>query len=433
MARVTNIITSIDSNTSESVTIDTAWTGTDGDLVLSASVPTSVKVGDTITDSAANTYLITGISGSTLTSQDFDSTTDPATGSATIQDAYAGATGIGLWEADLDDTIIYASSDDAIGEMYNNLAFDESITFNGGATVGLNSIKLTVPSTERHDGTAGTGARIVRTDATGETLIVNTPDGFTDSYIFEWFEIDDNDQGAGWVTTVSANSFENSVYRNMIMHESASGGKVGGILANNRGALVINCILYNFSRSTSIDVSAVHVRVRNANSGVINCTVFNTGNPGSGNARGIAISDDDADGSVRNNISVDTTVGGAGTASDFVYPGSNPTITNNMSGDATADDQGTNHVISVTLANQFVDTVDGMEDLHLKSGSDAIDAGFDLGTSPTGVNFDINNRDRDAEGDTWDIGAHELVSTGIDPSLEFKRVIDKNTNVLIRL
>ena len=25
------------------------------------------------------------------------------------------------------------------------------------------------------------------------------------------------------------------------------------------------------------------------------------------------------------------------------------------------------------------------------------------------LQFDINNRDRDTEGDTWDIGAHELV------------------------
>ena len=27
-----------------------------------------------------------------------------------------------------------------------------------------------------------------------------------------------------------------------------------------------------------------------------------------------------------------------------------------------------------------------------------------------GPQFDINNRDRDAEGDTWDIGAHQFVA-----------------------
>ena len=75
-----------------------------------------------------------------------------------------------------------------------------------------------------------------------------------------------------------------------------------------------------------------------------------------------------------------------------------------MSSDATASG-----VTSVTTADQFVSTTGGSEDLHLKAGSDAIDAGTDLGTSPTGVNIDIDGRDRDAEGDTWDIGAHEYV------------------------
>ena len=57
--------------------------------------------------------------------------------------------------------------------------------------------------------------------------------------------------------------------------------------------------------------------------------------------------------------------------------------------------------------DQFVSTTGGSEDLHLKAGADAIDAGTDLGTSPDGVEIDIDGRDRDAEGDTWDIGADE--------------------------
>ena len=57
-------------------------------------------------------------------------------------------------------------------------------------------------------------------------------------------------------------------------------------------------------------------------------------------------------------------------------------------------------------------TTGGSEDLHLKAGADAIDAGTDLGTTPTGVNYDIDGRDRDAEGDVWDIGADEYVAVG---------------------
>jgi len=81
-----------------------------------------------------------------------------------------------------------------------------------------------------------------------------------------------------------------------------------------------------------------------------------------------------------------------------------------LTSDATAD--GTGSLTNKTSANQFVSTVGGSEDLHLKAGADAIDAGTDLVTTPTGVNIDIDGRDRDAEGDTWDIGAHEYVSAG---------------------
>jgi hypothetical protein len=55
-----------------------------------------------------------------------------------------------------------------------------------------------------------------------------------------------------------------------------------------------------------------------------------------------------------------------------------------------------------------VSTLSGSEDLHLKFISAAIDAGVDLGTSPDGVQYDIDGKDRDAENSIWDIGAHEF-------------------------
>ena len=51
----------------------------------------------------------------------------------------------------------------------------------------------------------------------------------------------------------------------------------------------------------------------------------------------------------------------------------------------------------------------GSEDLHLKSTSQLIDAGTDLGTGS--FSYDIDNYDRDAGGVVWDIGADEYVST----------------------
>jgi hypothetical protein len=70
---------------------------------------------------------------------------------------------------------------------------------------------------------------------------------------------------------------------------------------------------------------------------------------------------------------------------------------------------GVNSLVSKTSTNQFVSIVSGSEDLHLKAGADAIGAGVDLGTTPAGVEVDIDGRDRDAEGDTWSIGADQFV------------------------
>ncbi len=80
---------------------------------------------------------------------------------------------ITLWEADLDDTLIYSSGDDAVGECYNDSAFDETVEINGGLTVGLNTFTLTAATGEQHDGTEGTGVRIVNgATSSGTTLSV---------------------------------------------------------------------------------------------------------------------------------------------------------------------------------------------------------------------------------------------------------------------
>ena len=69
---------------------------------------------------------------------------------------------------------------------------------------------------------------------------------------------------------------------------------------------------------------------------------------------------------------------------------------------------GTNTV----TVDQFISIVGGSEDLHLKAGADAIRKGLDLGTTIPNANIDIDGRDRDAEGDTWAMGAHQFVSLG---------------------
>ena len=93
----------------------------------------------------------------------------------------------------------------------------------------------------------------------------------------------------------------------------------------------------------------------------------------------------------------------------------NATVDHNLASDTTAS--GTGSLDSKTSANQYVSTTDGSEDYHLKAGADAIDAGVDKGTTPSGVEIDIDNRDRDAQGDTWDMGADEFVAAVDDGGL----------------
>lgn len=386
----------------------TSWSTDAGTITLSATVPAGTDTGYTVTDNGGNSYLITSFSGSVLTCQDFDSTTDPTTGgSVTIQAAHST---IQAAEDNLDDTIIYRSGDAAIIWLYSGGgAFDESVTMNGGVTVGLNSAKMTVPVSDRHDGTAGTGSRIVAT--IGRIFNLSAPSGFNGNYSLEWLEIDQNGNAENSISAQGSNFGDVTILRNVLVHDQSGGDALlGFVRAPTRDCLVMNSIFYDNTRNTAAAVKGLHLDSDQANGGCLNNTVFNVNNAGAGDAIGIHIPSDDSDGRVRNNISMGTTVGGVGTATDFTFGGStNLTSSNNMSEDATADDGGgSNHVISVSVANQFVSTLGGFENLHIQdTDANSFEAGVDLVVTPTNVNFDIDNFNRNSGATTWSIGAHD--------------------------
>ena len=208
---------------------------------------------------------------------------------------------------------------------------------------------------------------------------------------------------------------EIAILANLIIHDGLETNRsvAAIIIATLPGDVtVMNTIIYDIRTNAAdadnisgvLDISAVTDTIR-----LSNVTVFNvTNNNGSGYARGISIPDN-ATNFVRNSISMDTNGTSSGSIVDYepaTY--SNATVSHNMASDATAS--GTGSLDSKTAGNQFVSTVDGSEDLHLKTGADAIDAGTDLVTFPSGVEIDIDGRNRDAEGDTWDMGADELVA-----------------------
>lgn len=306
---------------------------------------------------------------------------------------------ITAWEADLDNAGVYAAGDYAVGEAYNDSAFNESVTINGGGTVGLASVKLTVPESERHDGTAGMGARIVRSSISGTSILSSQRNNLT----VEWLELTASAKktsGDTFVGYTSGNYSTNT--HHLLIHDfdSSTNYAISGLSVTGTTPVSHNNIVYDVKKSGGTAGNATGITQDGDSAEFYNSTVFNMTST-SGNGVGISYNYT----TVKNCIAM-----GAGT-SDF--SGSNGTQSNNMSSDDTAPGTGSIGADDgVLTANQFVSTVDGSEDLHLKTGADAIDVGTDLGTTPAGVNYDIDNRDRDAQGDTWDIGADEFVAAG---------------------
>ena len=298
---------------------------------------------------------------------------------------------VSSWEADLDDSGIYSSGDDAVGDVFNDSVFNERVIINGGGTVGLNSIRLTGAAANEHDGTAGTGARFV-TQTTGD--IVDVQRG---AVTIERLESDKNTfRGACFLTNTS------TVIRQCIAHGPLTINLGVGIQLNGTGEDIINNFVYdvNSSKNTQTGGGIVDVNGTGSNQQILNNTVFDIGGS---NSQGIKIQDVGTN-EVRNCISLTI-------ATESSFSPSSPssaTMNRNMSSDTSASGAGS--LTNQTASNEFVSTTAGSEDLHLKSGANAIDAGVDLGTTPTNIEFDISNRDRDDLADTWDMGAHELTT-----------------------
>lgn len=336
------------------------------------------------------------------------------------------------WAADLDDSSIYSNGDDAVGEIKKNELYDEGIVFTAGTSVSLNSIKLTVHSSVRHNGTAGSGAGFKYTAQSssggGATLgqVISILSG--NNITIEWLEFD----GSGGTSSSCAsfvNDYGNTNYgivvRNNVMHGldlQATGATTHFVRLTTDAATstsgqsnyIMNNIMYGNEPTTPSGGDAVGIWA-NAGRAVNPIYVYNntlhkiTARTTSHTAYGIKAS---AHAIVANNIVTEVT--GSSTVNDcFSVAGGTWTSGTdyNLATDSTAP--GSNSVDNATLADIY-ESASGTVNLHLKSGSPAIDAGTDLGTTPTGVNIDIDGRDRDAEGDVWDIGADEYVVNGIE-------------------
>ena len=319
------------------------------------------------------------------------------------------------WEADLDNGALYSSGDDAVGECYNDSTFNESVTINGGATVGLNSHHLTVATGEKHDGTAGTGARIDRTG--GAYTSIYRSGGGAISTTVSWLELTCNGTdtnrknvllslvGFG-VTPMHA--------KHLLCHNIHAwyGGIRDAIMVAGNGSSAIRNIVYD-----NENIATIQPGIRTTGTcTVANNTVVNNRGSHSSQSNGIDFIDN-AGTTVKNNIACDTINNGSGSAQDFEHSSpASASVGNNLSSDTTAP--GTGSLTSKTAANQFVSTVAGSEDYHLKTGSDAEDAGANLGSTPTGIDEDIDGAPVSG---TWDMGADEFVAVGGAAAFPFQR------------
>ena len=309
-----------------------------------------------------------------------------------------------LWEADLDDDTPYDAGDDAVGDVYDDSPFDEQLVdLIEGTALPLASVTLSGATGERHDGTSGTGAGIVAADANRRIAVQPAATGVP--YVLSFLEFDANSQKLSqeFIEINGADGGDITIANWLIYNADDTTSHANGIdVRGDNDLRVINNIIYDIVAEVGGTGNGIIVRGSpTVNQYFSNNTIHNIRNAGANTTVGLQVNNDDANIFMQNNIVTDV--------DDLCFSPasfSNATVTNNAASDATAS--GTDSIDSITTADQYVSTTGGSEDLHLKSGSDAIEAGTDLGTTPAGIQFDINNRDRDTEGDTWDIGAHQF-------------------------
>ena len=344
---------------------------------------------------------------------------------------------ISAWEADLSDASIYSDGDDAVGEMYADSTFTgNTVTINGGTSIGgssgqdLDSVKLTVHADSRHDGTAESGALLKPTTGSGHSQgIIRIQ---RDTFTIEWLDIsmDSLDSTNTNVAIKLESGVGNCTIRNMLIHDKGGNpGSAGPVAIHSNQAAIttnnwyfLNNIIYSIIETADDSSSAINCRAFQGNLYIYNNTIYLIkSHGGSKDAVGIRCANDaDTTANIKNNIVAG--LDGADKNHGYILDNGSATLNSatNLSDDSVdaaddAEDFGrsandSSGLIGKTLAQiAFVSTTGGSEDLHITADSVCVDAGTDLGTAG-GTQTDINGRDRDAEGDTWDIGAHELVA-----------------------
>ena len=331
--------------------------------------------------------------------------------------------------------LYWGSTDDLVGQMHKDdvTGFTDPMTI-FDSKANLNSVTLSVVEADRHTGTAETGV-FLKPGATAthnNGIIQSAIDNFT----LEWLDISlDNLNNRATNVAFRNNSGDDGIIRNCLLHDKYGNPGSTGVRAivcdrMSSGATfkVQNNIIYNFQETSNDTVIAVNVH--NANPGseggvkILNNSLYFIDSAGSSKAAvGIQFAGGTAD-EVKNNI-----VAGMYAEGDSDHERAYNAvwyaladISNNLSDTTTHADYNaadmdksyndTTALVGKTLLEiAFASTTPTSESLLLDTGSVAIQAGADLGSTDD-VNYDIKGFDRHANGVTWDIGAHQKSTEG---------------------
>ncbi|OGS36692.1 MAG: hypothetical protein A2293_13390 [Elusimicrobia bacterium RIFOXYB2_FULL_49_7] len=314
----------------------------------------------------------------TVVNSEYSSSESPEPSSATDYPATVGRwfNTLQAWESAREGNLV---SDNRIekGICYNDEMFTENLRIAGSISDASHYMWLTVANGERHNGTAGTGVTL---DPAGTGHAITVLDSFA---IVEGLEV------KGWGAPGMCNQ----------------GITVAGAHTQIRYCLVHDEVGYNYGSGISFTGNDVKI-YRNIVYETSGTSMTHGISDGNGWLTGVAIKDNtvynihgtgihkisgSSSDSIFNNIVVDCGEG------DFDVPQYGPSGYN-FSSDASAI--GQNCLTNKTAANQFT-TLTGTPNLHLKVGADAIDTGWNMG-STYGIDIDGSS-----VGSTWDMGADE--------------------------
>ena len=341
-----------------------------------ASLPANLGSGDQLVI-GGETFFIQWRLSATQVSVQSPATANHAGQAYTIARAYNT---LQAWETARDGDLVLENRRE-MGMIYHDAPFTAGANIAGSTTNCHCYMHLTVAEGERHDGTAAVGAVLDGVD-TDQGIRVSD-----DHTIVEWLSFRRN-RGVDSAAAVVVQSATNVLLTKLLIHDFFDAvNNVSGIRGqDDAGYTVRNTILYDGSRAGIRNNHATAVGV------VENCTIFGMDPAGTG--AGILVSAGTL--SVTNTISM-----GNSPSRDFFGPMSQ---SYNLSSDATA--AGTGSLTGLLASSQFISVAPGAEDLHLRGGANALNAGANLSAA---FWDDIDGQSRLSF--SWDMGADEAEGT----------------------